>query len=517
MKAKLSQNDNKRRSGVLIHPISFPGKYGCGDLGSDAYQIIDLLKESNQSLLQILPLSPTGFGDSPYQSFSAFAGSPYLISFELLSKKGLLTSADLKDYPQFHPTRIDYGGLYQHNFRILKKAYHHFLEHKEFTQFNEFCQKNQYWLNDYALFMAIKDSKKGASWDLWEKPIRLRQDLEHLPLHIHEEANFYKFLQWEFSEQWTAFKKYANNNGIAIIGDAPIFVSYDSSDVWANQHLFYLDEEGKPEVVAGVPPDYFSETGQLWGNPLYNWEKMEHNQFDWWKKRIHHLLETVDCIRIDHFRGFEAYWEIKYGEPTAINGHWIKAPGELFFQTLKKEFGDHLKELVIAEDLGVITDEVRALRDHFDFPGMKIFQFAPYGQGTFEEDGQHLPNEKHMYRAENYCENSIAYPGTHDNDLLHGWFYSQSSSKQKEILEYLEIDQPQKLNMAIIKKIMESKSKWTIYSMQDILNLTSEARMNTPGTCGIHNWSWRLTNKLLNEKKEHFIQLKELTIQTKRG
>lgn len=506
-----------RKSGILLHPTSFPGEYGCGDLGKNAYKVIDLLKEYGQSILQILPIGPTGFGDSPYQSFSSFAGTPYIISFDKLIDEGLLLKDDLKDYPDFNPSRVDYEGLYNNDFKILQKAFDKFKNKKNKPEYKKFEKENIEWIEDYALFMAIKDSKNGASWDTWEENLRLRTDLNSISNEIKNDRDFYKFIQWIFYKQWTEFKQYANDNGIIIIGDIPIFVSYDSSDVWANQDLFHLDPNGKPQLVAGVPPDYFSETGQLWGNPLYKWDVMKKNNYHWWKTRVGHTLKLVDCVRVDHFRGFEAYWEIKYGETTAINGKWVKAPGDELFAELKKEFGDALSKDVIAEDLGIITKEVNELKDKYNFPGMKIFQFAPYGEGTFtDDDDQIQDNSKHQYRPENYEENCIAYPGTHDNDVLHGWFHSQPSEKQNEIMEYLGITDRNDLNFSVIKRISESDAKWSIFMIQDVFELTSEARTNTPGTCGIHNWSWRLTDKLIKEKKDNLKKLKEITKKTGR-
>ncbi|MBP7552725.1 MAG: 4-alpha-glucanotransferase [Spirochaetes bacterium] len=511
---------NKKISGILIHPTSFPGKYGCGDLGEGAYRVIDLLKRYDQKILQILPLNPTGYADSPYSSFSAFAGTPYIISFDELIEKGYLKKSDLKDYPNFEPNRVDYGGIYVHNFKILRIAYKRFLKTTQPDSYAKFCKENGFWLNDYALFMAIKDSKNGASWDIWEEDLRLRKNLSELSKEILDDAEFYKFLQWEFYEQWTKFKKYANDNGIMIIGDAPIFVAYDSSDVWANQNLFHLDSNGKPTIVTGVPPDYFSKTGQLWGSPHYKWDVMLRNDFDWWKKRISYLLKLVDCIRIDHFRGFEAYWEVKYGEQTAINGRWVNAPGKELFNSIKKEFGsERLKTAIIAEDLGIITKEVEELRDYFEFPGMRIFEFAPFNKGTFTDaQGVVQDNSKAPYLPENYINNCVAYPGTHDNDVIHGWFFSQSESAQNDILKYLGIknkitwsDSLNDLTLKIEDKLLNSEAKWVVFLMQDVLGLTSESRMNTPGTSGVHNWSWRLTDKMIEEKKGHLEALQKLT------
>ncbi len=493
---------NKRVSGILIHPTSFIGPYGCGDLGDGAKKIIDWLKKAGQTILQTLPLGPTGYGNSPYQAFSAFAGTPYIISFDELIKKGYLKKNDLDDYPKFDPKRVDYYGLYINNFKILNIAYKNLKKNKLPDDFFEFCMENSYWLEDYALFMAIKDSKNGASWDSWEQEIRNRENLHNLSTNINDLIEFYKFIQWEFYNQWQGFRKYAKDNGISIIGDAPIFASYDSADIWANQHLFFLDKAGKPEVVAGVPPDYFSKTGQLWGNPIYRWDVMKKDDYDWWKKRIKYMLKFVDCIRIDHFRGFEAYWEIKYGEKTAINGKWVKVPGHDFFNSLKNEFGEKLSSIIIAEDLGVITDEVRELRDIFNLPGMRLFEFANFPTNKIEnKQNDHIDNyTEDAYLPENYIENCVAYPGTHDNDTLKGWFHSLSTSKQKDILNYLGLGNDNNLNYAIIKSIMKSKANRVVFLIQDILELTSEHRMNTPGTCGTHNWSWRILEEMLTDE-----------------
>ncbi len=496
-----------------MHPTSFPGKYGCGDLGDGAYQIIDILKSAGQKILQILPLGPTGFGDSPYQAFSAFAGTPYIISFDKLIEDGYLTEEDLADYPQFSPDRVDYYGIYINNFKILRKAYATFAAKKSKPKaFKDFCTENEKWLEDYALFMAIKDSKDGCSWELWEEDLRLRKDLSKVSKAIKDDAKFYKFVQWIFNKQWTAFKKYANDNGVSIVGDVPIFVSYDSSDVWANQNLFYLDPEGKPEVVAGVPPDYFSATGQLWGNPHYRWDVMAEDNYQWWVDRIAHTLKLVDCVRVDHFRGFEAYWEVKYGEETAINGKWVKAPGMALFNRFKEVFGDSLSNNVIAEDLGIITKEVVELRDTFALPGMKIFEFAPFNAGEYtDDDGNVKPNYTHPYLPDNYPENSIAYPGTHDNDLILGWFDENPDYLKGDIMRYLGANTREEVNFKIIEKLLHSKAKSSIYLMQDVLCLGTDCRMNKPGTCGSHNWSWRATAEMLEDRKGCFEILRDFT------
>jgi len=489
----------KRLSGIILHPTSFFGPYGCGDLGESSLEIIDWMKKAGQGILQVLPLGPTGYGDSPYQSFSSFAGTPYIISFDELIKKGYLNKNDLAEYPQSDKKWVNYYSLYINNFKILLKAYSNFVK-KIPAGYIKFSKENCYWLDSYALFMALKDFNNGASWDKWDENFRNYKELDKLPEEIDELKEFYKFIQWEFYSQWSEFKEYANKNGILIIGDAPIFVSYDSADVWANQELYKLDKKGMPLVVAGVPPDYFSETGQLWGNPIYKWHLMKKDGFDWWKKRIRHLLKLVDSIRIDHFRGFEAYWEIKFGEKTAINGKWTKAPGNDLFNSLKMEYKDKLHEIIIAEDLGVITDEVINLRDTFNLPGMRIFEFA-----NFPSSDKNLSDDfinkfsNDAYLPDNYSENCIAYPGSHDNDTITGWYNSLSEEKQIDILNYLKITDKKDLNYAIINSLLESKAERVIFLMQDILELGSDSRMNKPGTLGNHNWSFRILKEQLTD------------------
>ena len=487
-----------RSSGILIHPLSFINKYGCGDLGEGAYKIIDFLKASGQKILQILPIGPTGFSNSPYQSFSSFAGNPYFISFDKLMEKRFLKKSDLDDYPVINKSVIDYELLYLNKYNVLDKAFLNFKKSKKFTEYDAFCKKNSFWLKDFSLFMAIKESQNGASWITWDYEIKDRKDLNNIIKRLRDRIEFYNFIQWQFFEQWNDFINYAHNNNIKIIGDMPIFVSYDSVEVWIDRELFYLDEHGNPIYIAGVPPDYFSETGQLWGNPVYRWDIMEKRGFEWWKNRIKYILNYVDCIRIDHFRGFEAYWQIPYGEKTAINGKWEKVPGYDFFNTLKKEFGDQLSELIIAEDLGIITDEVKKMRDDFNISGMRVFEFANFENIKIDKKTKkHYSNEP--YLPENYVKNCIAYPGTHDNDTIKGWFKSLEKSKKKIILDYLGIKDAEGLSNAIIKKIANSKANTVIFLMQDVLGLGSESRMNLPGSCSIHNWSWCVTEELLTD------------------
>ena len=360
-----------------------------------------------------------------------------------------------------------------------------------------------------------KDSRNGQSWEYWDENFRNREDLNRLPLEVLDDAEFFRFLQWEFYEEWIDFKNYANEKGIRIVGDAPFNVLYDSADVWAHQDLFYLDSNRKPTVVAGVPPDFFSETGQLWGNPCYNWEVMLDNDFRWWKSRIKNLLKLVDTIRIDHFRGFESYWSIPAGESTAVNGQWVKTPGDELFKSLQKEFGDKLPDILIAEDLGVITDAVNDLRNKYGFAGMKIFQMASFE--AIAEPGlakKETPDSfyKYEYVPENYITNCIAYPGTHDNDVLQGWIDSQEKGRDLLIYNYLGIRKKGQLNQAVIKKLMESKANGVIFQMQDILGLGTSSRMNLPGTCGSHNWSWRILPEQLDSKTaERIFQLTKKT------
>jgi len=501
---------NTRSSGILIHPTSFTSKYGCGDLGDGAFKIIDFLKSSGQKILQILPLGPTGFGNSPYQSFSSFAGNPYLISFDVLFQKGLLTKADLEDYPLFNKSKINYGFLFANNFIILNKAFYNFKKNKNKDDYLKFKKENSYWLKDYSLFMAIKENLNGASWDIWDNDIKNRVNLTGISKKLKDRVEFYSFIQWQFYFQWRNFLNYAHSNDIKIIGDMPIFVSYDSVEVWANKELFSLDEHGNPLYVAGVPPDYFSETGQLWGNPVYKWELMKENNFEWWKKRIKHILNFVDCVRIDHFRGFESYWQIPFGEETAINGKWIKAPGFEFFSSLKDEFGDELSEKIIAEDLGIITDEIKKLRDQFNISGMRVFEFVNFPNTNNKKQLNVFKND--LYLPENYIENCIAYSGTHDNNTLMGWFESLENKKQQFILDYLEINDNNKLSEAVIYKLAKSKANRVIFLMQDILRLQGDSRMNLPGTCDNNNWTWRIKEGHLScENSENLYNITRAT------
>lgn len=472
----------ERSAGILLHPTSLPGRYGIGDIGNEAFNFVNFLEDSGQKLWQVFPLGPTGYGDSPYQCFSAFAGNPNLVSPEKLVEDGLLSFDEIDAYPQDNPHKIDFGHVIHYKKLILKKAYHNFKNQNGFTEvFNLFCRENKEWLDDFSFFMAAKDFHNGELWTKWDKELVIRDKnaMEKWKAKLDDDINYHKFVQFQFFTQWKRLKEYANNKGIKIIGDIPIFVAYDSSDVWANNKIFTLDKEGNLEFVAGVPPDYFSETGQLWGNPLFIWEEMEKDDFKWWRERLSKLLELVDIIRIDHFRGFEAFWKIPGNAPTAQTGKWIKAPGEKFFNTLKKYLGELP---ILAEDLGVITREVEALRDKFGFPGMKILQFA-FGTGM---ERKFLPH--------NILPDSVVYTGSHDNDTTRAYFEKEKIadndifSHAQKYLDYYGDDMVQKL----IKTAYASAADIVIIPMQDVLNLGGEARMNFPGKPG-GNWTWRFT------------------------
>jgi 4-alpha-glucanotransferase len=491
-----------RASGVLFHPTSFPGsRDAVGTLGDEAYSFIDWMKSTGQTLWQVLPLNPTGFGDSPYASFSAFAGNPYMIDLDRLLQEGDLSEADLEGYkaPGYTAGRVDYGWLYQNKMGILHTAYENFrinAKGKRKAAFEKFCTANEDWLNDYALFMALKESNGGQSWDKWKKELRSHDTLSNLEQYIiKEDYEFRRYAQWVFAEQWLSLRKYANDRGISIIGDVPFFVAYDSADVWANQDLFYLDEKGHPTAVAGVPPDYFSETGQLWGNPLYKWDVMKKREYTWWVRRLRKLLELVDLVRIDHFRGFSQYWEVKAGEETAINGKWVDGPGESLFVQFKKDLGEDLP--IVAEDLGLITPDVEKLRDDFDLPGMKIFEFAPWGEEKFEQDGAQFEFKVHRYLPENYPRNCLAYLGTHDNDTFEGWYSDLTKEQKAHVQSYLGETDSRVVLWATLEKLWFSDANMVIVAVQDFLGLGNEARLNTPGTCGEHNWSWRLSDMTL--------------------
>ena len=466
--------ERERVSGILLHPTSLPGHYGIGELGTEARQFLDFLVAAGQKRWQVLPLGPTSYGDSPYQSFSAFAGNPLLISTERLLADGLLLAADLDDLPAFPESEVDYGWVITYKKTLLHRAY---TRAKEQHYGANAPPWDAPWLDDYALFMALKDRNDGAVWGAWEAALVRREPaaLAKARAELADEIGFYRFCQERFFADWRDLKREANEHGIAIIGDLPIFVAYDSVDVWTNQELFFLDDEARPTGVAGVPPDYFSETGQLWGNPLYHWDVMARDDYAWWVARLRTSLTLFDHVRIDHFRGFAAYWEIPADEPTAINGRWVPGPGAAFFEAVREQLGDLP---IIAEDLGLITEDVLALRDHFDFPGMKVLQFSPSGA-----DNLYLPHH--------YEPNCVVYTGTHDNDTTRGWWSTANPDERNFLARYLgqrPVDET--IAWLLIRLAFSSVAQTAIVPLQDILGLGSEARMNTPGTSG-GNWAWR--------------------------
>lgn len=475
-----------KHTGILLHPTALPGPYGIGDLGDSAYKFIDFLVRSGLNTWQVLPLGHTGFGDSPYQPFSAFAGQPLIISIDYLRTRDLLVEKDFDDMPVWNPEQVSYGELIEFKTGLLKKAYERFTDEsisdglssdtELMSEYNDFIN-NTFWLEDYALFMATKDYHNGLPWYKWENSIKKptkKQKAEWIE-KLSKEMGYYKFIQFLFYTQWTKLKAYANEKGVSIVGDIPIFMAWDSVDVWANKKLFQLDSKGYPTVVAGVPPDYFSETGQLWGNPLYNWEKHTQTGYEWWINRIKYQLTLADFVRIDHFRGFDKYWAVPYGEQTAINGKWIEAPGVNFFTQLEATLGYHLP--IIAEDLGEIDDSVIELRDKFGLPGMKVLQFA------FENP------EENNFLPHNFIRNCVCYTGTHDNDTTLGWYKHAYESSKDKFRRYFSTDGFD-ICWIMIRACFGSVANMAIVPLQDVLSLDSWARFNTPGVAE-GNWAWR--------------------------
>jgi len=491
----------ERSSGILLHPTSLPGPYGIGDLGPQAYRFVDWLESTGCKLWQVLPLGPTGYGDSPYQCFSAFAGNPYLISFDLLLQDGLLTHDDLKDMPDFDASRVDFGLLIPWKLNLLQKAFSGLARsgsealHKEFDYF---CAENASWLDDYALFMSIKEANGGGAWNAWNKSIRRRRKsaMDKARKEHAENVQRYSFYQFLFFRQWHNIHTYANERDIRIIGDIPIFIAYDSADAWGNPELFYLDEDSLPTVVAGVPPDYFSPTGQLWGNPLYRWDAHKETGYAWWLDRFRAVLKMVDIVRLDHFRGFAGYYEIPFGAETAETGRWVPGPGSDFFKILDEKLSDvrtsEIELPIIAEDLGLITPDVVELRDSFKLPGMKILQFG-------------FDGAKNPFLPHNYPAHCVAYTGTHDNDTARGWFDSAPEEEREFALRYLNIqssngsdpssppqDRPSHgFPWNLIRSVWSSVAVYAVTPMQDALGLGGDARMNFPSRLG-GNWEWRM-------------------------
>jgi 4-alpha-glucanotransferase len=499
-----------RCSGILLHVTCLPGAHGIGDLGPAAHEFVEFLAESGQTVWQVLPLSPTGYGDSPYQCFSSFAGNPLLIDLLELQNQGRLGSQDLANAPQLATDFVDYGKVISFKQALLRKAAQHFFSNaneSDASDFKAFCRDNASWLDDYALFMAGKDLHNGAVWTEWDAGLRQRDpgELPRWRQRLSPEMEIHKFVQFEFFKQWESLKSQCQRRGIRIMGDIPIYVAHDSADVWAHPELFLLDEQGKPTVVAGVPPDYFSATGQLWGNPIYRWDVLARSGYRWWIDRFRASLKLFDMVRLDHFRGFEAYWAVPAGSSTAIDGKWVKGPGSELFEVLRTE----LKELpVVAENLGVITPEVELLRRKFGFPGMSLLQFA------FGNDPQGP-----TFRPHNYTSELAAYTGGHDNDTTVGWWTSTGVGESTRTAEdirkerkftraYLGFEN-EPINWVFIRAVMASVAAIAIIPLQDVLGLGSDARMNLPGTVS-GNWKWRYRANALTP--EITAKLKELTL-----
>jgi 4-alpha-glucanotransferase len=469
---------NKRGCGVLLHPTSLPGAGGIGSLGKDARHFVDLLADMGMSYWQVLPLTPPASGNSPYSAFSAFAGNPLLIDLDQIAAEGDLP--EIRYEKCLDDTRVDFEAVSKKKMKLLQAAGTSFLANETTPrrqEFWDFCNRSA-WLHNYALFMSLKHRYKGRSWEKWPADLALLtpEQYEKASVELGPEIGIQKYIQWQFFRQWKALRLYAADKGVTIIGDIPIFVAYDSVDVWSHRELFLLDSEGKPTVVAGVPPDYFSASGQLWGNPLYDWEMMARQNYAWWVERFQSMFELFDIIRVDHFRGFEAAWHVPAGEKTAINGTWVKAPGTILFDTIFAALG---KLPIIAEDLGVITPEVVALRDRYDFPGMKIVQFA-FDSGP-----------SNAYLPHNHQKNSVVYTGTHDNDTTVGWYHSLSDAQRSRVNHYVG-SRGDGAVAALLRTVFMSVSDTAIVPLQDLIHLGSEARMNVPGSA-FGNWGWRFT------------------------
>lgn len=478
---------SERASGILLHITSLPSKFGIGDFGPCSHEFVEFLEASRQKYWQVLPLNPTEatYGNSPYSCPSSFAGNPLLISLELMKKEGYLSESDLYDAPDFPDQRVDFAKALAYKTKLLKKAFEYNLrEIAQHTEFKQFCQSNKYWLDDYCLYKSIKCNSIFETWRDFPEDLRNRNAQSIKSWNEKEEhlILYNKFLQYIFFKQWNKLKKYANDRGINIIGDLPYYINYDSSDVWANQEIFKLNESKNPEFIAGVPPDYFSKTGQLWGNPVYNWDKIKETGYSWWIKRVGHNLSMFDKLRLDHFRGFVSYWEVNAGETTALNGRWINLDAYNFFDAL---FSDFDKSKFIAEDLGIITEDVKELIKHYHLPGMKILQFA------FGDDypyGDYLPS--------NIDTNCVVYTGTHDNNTVSGWWNEEASDLEKQrVNDYLKKEvKNDEINCEFIQLALGSRADTVIIPMQDIMGLGASERMNTPSTIE-GNWEWKLKSK----------------------
>jgi 4-alpha-glucanotransferase len=498
-----------RISGILLHPTSLPSPFGIGDLGSGASHFVNFLRESRQQLWQMLPLGPTGYGNSPYQTYSAFAGNPLLLSLEQLRDEGLLSASDLLQVPPLPPHRVDYDAVRAVKEELLWKAFEHYqggAVHSQGDALAAFAERQADWLEDYALFMALKEAHHGLPWNQWPRDIARRDPaaLAEWGKMLAARVQFHRFLQYQFFRQWQGLRTECHRQGIQLFGDIPIFIAHDSADVWAHPELFYLDTLGNPTVVAGVPPDYFSRTGQRWGNPLYRWEVMAASGYAWWMQRLRTAQQMVDIIRLDHFRGFEAYWEVPAADVTAVNGRWVEGPGAAFFVALHETLGTLP---IVAEDLGLITPAVHALRQRFGFPGMRVLQFAFGGDpGTNE----HAPH--------NYTHDSVVYTGTHDNNTSLGWLHEVESPESTEAQTQIAAERAMALKYMgsngrhihwdMIRLALASVADIAIIPLQDVLGLGQEARMNYPGKA-VGNWEWRYTAGMLNGELAG--RLRELT------
>ena len=480
---------SERRSGILLHPTSLPSLYGIGDFGPSAYDFIDFLADSGQKLWQMLPLGPTGYGDSPYQTLSAFGGNPALISPELLIQEKLLDQKKI-EMKKFDLSRVDYNAVIPYKLDLLRQAYQNFKQnpkHPLQEKFEQFCQKEVAWLDDFILFFALKAHHKERSWTEWPKALRMRQSkaLESYRRKLHDELQEYRFIQFIFFDQFEKLHTYAKIKGIDLIGDIPIFVAHDSSDVWSHPEWFLLDREGDPTVIAGVPPDYFSETGQRWGNPIYDWKQLKKENYGFWVDRFSHTARMFDLVRIDHFRGFADYWEIPADEETAINGIWRKGPGIDLFKALESALGHRLP--IIAEDLGIITEEVVELLETLGYPGMAVLQFGFQSMQS---------NDPSAFLPHNFKKNQVVYTGTHDNATIVAWWREQTEEVQNFVRRYLNTD-ASLIHRDMIRTVLGAVCDTALFPMQDLLGLGEEANMNRPGTTE-GNWQWRMNSDALS-------------------
>lgn len=481
----------ERKSGILMHITSLPSPYGIGTFGKEAYDFVDFLVSSSQKYWQVLPMGPTGIGDSPYQSFSSFAGNPYFIDLDFLNKEGILkkSSYENMDFGSYSE-KIDYGKIFINKMKVLRMAYENTRD-KYNEDIKVFKEKNKIWLEDYAMYMALKSEFNLRPWKEWDRSIKFREKsaVEYYRVKLNNEINYWIFIQYVFLKQWTNLKNYANERGIKIIGDIPIYAAEDSADTWANSKVFMLDDNKNPLLVSGCPPDAFSSTGQLWGNPVYNWNYIESTGYKWWIDRMRKNVELYDVVRIDHFRGFESYWEIPYGNDTAVHGKWVQGPGMKFFHKLKNELGN---VDIIAEDLGYLTEEVKKFRAESGYPGMKVLEFA----FNFDGDSDYLPH--------NHIKNCVVYIGTHDNEPIMGWLQNVKKDDADFAKKYLRLSDEEGYNWGFIRGVMASVAKIAIVQMQDYIGLGNEGRMNTPATIG-ENWCWRIKKNCLTGELEHKI------------